>query len=121
MSKFQENLRAYREKSGITAKDFAAQLGIKYTTYSSYENADRKPKYDTLIKIASALHVSIDELLNYERTEPTLEEWISILDNGGADRLTQIEQIEIKSLLLELQWYRSQIEAGNLVNKETGR
>lgn len=70
MSKFQENLRAYREKSGITAKGFAAEIGINYTTYTAYENQGREPKYDTLIKIAAALHVSIDDLLGY-----TVDEW----------------------------------------------
>lgn len=60
---FQSNLRKYREGLGITAKDFAKQLGINYTTYANYENQGREPKYETLCKIAAALHVSIDDLL----------------------------------------------------------
>jgi transcriptional regulator with XRE-family HTH domain len=65
MSDFQTNLRKYREGLGITAKDFAAQIGLNYTTYANYENRGKEPKYDTLCKIASALGVSIDDLLDF--------------------------------------------------------
>jgi len=65
-TKFQNNLRFYRKQAGINAKDFAAQLGIKYTTYAGYENQGREPKYDVLCKIAAALHVSIDDLIGYK-------------------------------------------------------
>ena len=65
MISFQENLKRFRERAGITAKDFAALLGIKYTTYMAYENEGREPKQEALCKIAAALHVSIDELLGY--------------------------------------------------------
>lgn len=63
---FKENLKHYREGIGITAKDFARLVGVRYTTYVNYENVGTEPKYETLIKIASALHVSIDELLGYK-------------------------------------------------------
>ena len=62
---FQDNLRMHREQLGITAKDFAAQLGINYGTYAGYETQGREPKYETLCKIAAALNVSIDDLLGY--------------------------------------------------------
>lgn len=63
---FQENLRRYREKAGLTAKEFAAMIGVKYTTYAGYETQGREPKYETLCKIADTLHVTTDELLGYE-------------------------------------------------------
>lgn len=61
---FQENLRYYREKAGYKqAKEFAKILNISYTTYTSYENQGREPKYNTLCKIADILQVSTDDLL----------------------------------------------------------
>lgn len=81
MSTFQENLKKYRERLGISAKDFAAQIGVKYSTFSNYENQGREPKYDTLCKIAAALHVSIDDLLGYKKDE--WESTKSILDREG--------------------------------------
>ena len=78
MSTFAENLRRYREAAGLTAKDLAAQIGIKYSTYSNYENQGREPNYDTLREIAAALHVSIDDLLDYQVDR--LERWNGRLD-----------------------------------------
>lgn len=61
---FQEKLRYYREKAGYKqAKEFAEKLGIPYSTYAGYEIKSREPKYETLIKIADLLNVSLDELL----------------------------------------------------------
>lgn len=73
MSTFHERLRHFRERLGLNAKDFAAQIGVKYTTYTAYENQGREPKYDTLIRIAAALHVSIDKLLGYQ-----VDEWEAV-------------------------------------------
>ncbi len=72
---FQDKLRYYRERSGISGKEFAAQLGIKYGTYNSYESAGKEPKYDVLCRIASALNVSIDELMDF--TPDRAQYWVS--------------------------------------------
>lgn len=37
--------------------------------YGNYENGEREPKLDILIKIAAALHVSVDDLLGYHVDE----------------------------------------------------
>lgn len=74
MKSFQDNLRKYRKGLGITAKEFAARIGIAYGAYIGYENAGKEPKYENLCKIASALNVSIDELLDFtpDRAEGNL-------------------------------------------------
>lgn len=81
MSEFQTNLRKYRVGLGITAKDFAAKIGINYTTYANYENRGKEPKFDTLCKIAAALHVSIDELLGFEPERKNIEYWQGYLSD----------------------------------------
>ena len=43
----------------------------------------------------------------------SLEEWISIFDDEGAGELSQMEQLEIKSMLIELKWYRDKAGVGN--------
>ena len=64
---FQENLRFYREKAGYKqAKEFAAAIGVNYSTYIGYENQGKEPKYETLLRIAEALNVSIDTLLGFK-------------------------------------------------------
>lgn len=80
---FQENLRHYREKAGYAqAKDFAAFLGIKYTTYIAYENQGREPKYDTLRLIAATLNVSIDTLLGFSGVD-RYEEYKRLVAEAG--------------------------------------
>ena len=90
---FQDNLRQYREKAGINAKDFAAQLGIKYTTYTAYENQGREPKYDVLCKIAAALHVSIDELVGYKPDR--LQYWLDKFPIGGLHARPEVDKVVI--------------------------
>ena len=90
---FQENLRAYREKLGINAKDFAAMVGVKYSTYASYENLGREPKYDTLGRIAAALHVSIDDLLGYQLNK--FEYWRERLKGMGVTVKKRDDKIEV--------------------------
>ena len=68
MSNFNVNLKNIREKKGLTAKEVAIDLGIPYTTYLKYEGVG-EPRYDTLIKIADYLNVSIDTLLGYTPNE----------------------------------------------------
>ena len=63
---FQERLRKYREAAGYeSAKDFAMELGIPYSSYMAYENKKREPKYDVLMEIADKLGITIDDLLGY--------------------------------------------------------
>lgn len=80
---FKENLRKYREALGINAKDFASQIGVAYTTYANYENVGSEPKYETLIKIAAALNVSLDDLLDYRPNK--LQYWIRFLAREDLD------------------------------------
>lgn len=58
-------MKELREERGLTMKETAAQLGMPYTTYVNYEKSLREPNSETLIKIASFFHVSVDYLLGY--------------------------------------------------------
>lgn len=60
---FHERLKAVREKKDIRQKEAAEKVGIKNNTLSSYESGDRKPDYDTLIKLADIYEVSVEYLL----------------------------------------------------------
>lgn len=61
-----ERLQELREQAGYTtARQFAKAIGLPQSTYQTYESGKSEPKANVLIKIASALHVSVDELLGY--------------------------------------------------------
>lgn len=63
---FQERLRYYREKKGYkTAKEFSEAIRIPYSRYLNYENKGQEPKFDTLVKIADSLGITVDDLLGH--------------------------------------------------------
>ena len=57
------NLKILRESMKMTQKDFAASLGIGYTTYNGYETGAREPKPDFWIAVAQKYNVTIDYLM----------------------------------------------------------
>lgn len=71
---FNENLVNLRKKICPNAKDFAKQTGMSYTTYLNYEKG-AWPSEENLTKIATALHVSIDDLLGYESSPKGVDYW----------------------------------------------
>lgn len=66
---FKENLRYYRKKAGLTSKEMASKLGIRYTTYLNYENLTSEPRYSMLLEICRILGQSPNDLLGYTGSE----------------------------------------------------
>ena len=68
-----DNLKRIREGRHLTGKELANALGIQYGTYMTYEaptqGKSRWPSEENLLKIAAALHVSVDDLLGYKVDE----------------------------------------------------
>ena len=60
-------IKELRKQKKITAKRLAEYLNVAESTMSLYENGKREPDYNTLIRIAEYLGVSLDYLLG--RTE----------------------------------------------------
>ena len=60
--RFSERLRLLREESNLTVEQLAEKLGTVKQTISKYENGQREPKYEILLKIAEIFNVSIDYL-----------------------------------------------------------
>ena len=57
------NLVNHRKNKKITQQEMADILGIKRTTYASYEQDLSAPDIETLKKISQFFRVSIDELV----------------------------------------------------------
>ena len=60
---FNKRLRATRMKCHLTQQTMADKLEISLNAYQKYEQAERSPSLDCLVKIADILDVSTDYLL----------------------------------------------------------
>lgn len=60
---FNERLRETRKKCGFTQQNMADKLEISLNAYQKYEQAERSPSLECLVKIADIFNVSIDYLL----------------------------------------------------------
>ena len=66
---FHDELKRIRLGQGLKQKDVAAKLGCSVQSYSQYESGKRRPKIETLVKIAEALNVEPKVLLWNEMQE----------------------------------------------------
>ena len=69
-----EKLKELRNKRNLTSDELCKKLNIKPGSYRNYERNDRKPDYDTLIKLAKFYHVTTDYLLGLEEQKNPLAE-----------------------------------------------
>jgi DNA-binding XRE family transcriptional regulator len=55
-------IRAWREYLNLTQQELAERAGISQPALARIEKTDAKPRVSTLIKLAAALDISIDQL-----------------------------------------------------------
>lgn len=60
-----KRIKAERQKAGMSQKDLAERAGTSAAMIGHYETGYRRPKYDTLSKIATALGISYEEFRNW--------------------------------------------------------
>lgn len=63
---FGEQVKHFREMRGLTQEQLAYEIGVAKTTITGYEKGNRQPDVEKIKRLASALHVSGDELLEIE-------------------------------------------------------
>lgn len=63
---FPQRLKELRLKKGLTQTELGKRLGVKQSTFTNWENGKREPNFETLIKLADLLEVSVDLLLGRE-------------------------------------------------------
>lgn len=66
MVDFGKKLKQLRIGAGLTQKQLAERLWVTKATISYYEQSERTPSPEMLIKIAKSFHVSTDCLLGLE-------------------------------------------------------
>ncbi|MEC0228045.1 MULTISPECIES: helix-turn-helix domain-containing protein [Paenibacillus] len=61
--KYGDRIAQLREKRGLTQEELSTKIGISRAALSHYETNRREPDYETINKIATFFHVTIDYLL----------------------------------------------------------
>lgn len=59
-------IKEFRKLNKITQQELAEKIGVTRSCISQYEIGAREPDLTTLMKIAYALNVTPDDLLDYE-------------------------------------------------------
>ena len=67
MSVFAEQLKTLRKKNSLTQKELAEKVGVKQNSYANWENGNREPNIEMLVRIADYFDVSLDYLLGRKR------------------------------------------------------
>lgn len=93
-SNLSNNLRQLREMRGLSQQQLARQAGIPRPTWASLESGSANPTLSVLVKVATALGVSIEELIGSPRSTGTLYPAASI-------KLRRRGEVRIRNLLPE--------------------
>lgn len=78
MGVFNNNLKHYRKRKGLSGREFSELLGIGYSTYMNYENRGNQPPFEILCKMSDILGVTTDILIGH-----TAQDDYSILKQAG--------------------------------------
>ena len=60
---FPEKLRQLRAESGLKQKDIAKKIGVDIPMYSRFEHGERRPKRETVVKLAKIYGTDVDQLV----------------------------------------------------------
>ncbi|WP_144525203.1 helix-turn-helix domain-containing protein [Bacillus sp. DE0042] len=96
---FGSRLHNLRKERKLRQEDMAKQLGIARTTYAMYEQGNREPDYNTLIKLATFFEVSIDYLLGTTEIrrvtdiqDPELYQWFKDIKNATPQKREELKK-----------------------------
>lgn len=73
MPEFKDMLKYYREREGLSQREFAKRIKIAPATVGMYEQGKRHPDFETEEKIADFFNVSLDNLRGRDDENPLLQ------------------------------------------------
>ena len=96
----QENIRAFRQKKGMTQEELASRLHVVRQTVSKWEKGLSVPDAELLIRLAEVLEVSVAQLLGSEAEAETEEK-----PDAMIEQLSRInEQLAVKNRRAKRLW-----------------
>ncbi len=97
---FKERLKAARSLRGLNQAELAAKAGLPAASVSHFESGPRKPSFDNLKALASALNVTTDYLLGRSDTPDASAEAVGSL-NRDFSKLTD-QDLKLAKEFVEL-------------------
>lgn len=64
-----ENMRCIRKRRKMTQQELADKTGISRVCINRYESGKSTPRLGKMVKLASALNVTVDELLDESKNQ----------------------------------------------------
>ena len=90
MEDFGANLKRFRTEKGFSQEVFASQIGVHVTNLSKYERNKSVPSLEIAEKMASALDMSLDEMVYGQQNEKAR---ICIVDNELLNLFNKTQQL----------------------------
>lgn len=97
---FKERLKAARNLRGMNQAEVAAKAGLPAASVSHFESGPRKPSFDNLKALASALDVTTDYLLGRSNTPDASAETVGRL-HRDLSKLTE-DDLKLAEEFLDL-------------------
>lgn len=96
---FDDRLKRLRLARNLSQQEAADALGLKVNTYRNYENNEREPSSNTLIKIGAYFGVTLDYLLDFncsneKSAQPVTNERDALREKLDSLSIEDLEEIE---------------------------
>ena len=78
---FAKRMKELREKAGRTQSELANEIGVSLFTIFRWEKGERQPRMEDIKKMALALNVTCDELLNGKKETGTWQLKIEVAND----------------------------------------
>jgi transcriptional regulator with XRE-family HTH domain len=90
MNTIGENIKKLREQKGLSQKELAGMIEVNPAQYGRVENDKVEPTLKTLLKIADALEVTLDDLVK-GKDDPLKE--VEVKDKSLMSKIQMIDQL----------------------------
>lgn len=98
---FGKRLAAFRKAAGFTQEELSNEIGVSRRMIAYYEGETQHPPTTILPRLAQALGVSVDELLNGEQQRKTVP--TRPMSNRLQRKLQQLDKLGVKEKRQALQ------------------
>ena len=93
-----EKIKYFRLARNMTQEQLAQEADISFSTLRKYEANERNPKYEQLLKIASALEISVNIFIDFDiQTVSDLFSVLFKLENQADLKINTMQELDIAS------------------------